>query len=536
MAQANLAYVRTGQGQSGGSRRNGAWSAWWRWRTMAAQMGLVPPPRSEASEEKLRQSLRDGILEHSWIRRHREDSSFYLMGGLPAPADAHQDTRTTPSHYASPPGSWAPLPKHPSQALPSACGQRTRDAFSLGSESQNSWTPLPMSPSRSLSPVSGQRTPEAPLSPAPLLASRSPVPPPAAAATPTWPPPVLWPPVTSLSREPTPLPVLPLPLLLPALSPYAAPLRHPVDPASEQDPTAVIRGTSSCNGGTYIGQEPIPGGPVERFLGSLWTSDCDSQIMRNPGALTPNLAMGPVRSSSSWAPESSVRSPIGITCGSEADVGVAGTDARCRRCGRSLLMNTSIKKDMALENAQLVQVLDSAWDSCARAYSQRAAVQRQAINKAREVEEMRRLVEQLRHEYPPQVQQFVQRAMGCQRERFSLGFASSVPDIRGTTNIVVDTEWHNFCESVKHRVAGSNGGVFSCGCHAGAQSCPAVNPNVARMPPVVAKCVAVPPRSASTPCVLPCAPCTAFADDVRGVATPCRHGLATLTCPGAGLG
>jgi len=152
--------------------------------------------------------------------------------------------------------------------------------------------------------------------------------------------------------------------------------------------------------------------------------------------------------------------------------------ARCRLCGQSLTGNM-VADQMAVANHRLVTAMDYAWSVCDKFYCEKVELQKRALAKRREVEELANLANALRTEYPSQVHGYVMRTMHEPRERLArvkqeledlhsvdgLGhgweatagidppFGNPRSAAQALVGDIVDVQWYRFRESVDKRVA-----------------------------------------------------------------------------------
>lgn len=148
--------------------------------------------------------------------------------------------------------------------------------------------------------------------------------------------------------------------------------------------------------------------------------------------------------------------------------------ARCRLCGQSLTGNMLADQN-AVANHRLVTAMDYAWSICDKFYVEKAELQKRALAKRREVEDLAKLANALRAEYPAQVHGYVMRSMHEPRERLSrvrqeleelhavdgLGHgweaSAGIDTMSAVAQAVVgdnmDSQWLQYRESVDKRVA-----------------------------------------------------------------------------------
>lgn len=92
------------------------------------------------------------------------------------------------------------------------------------------------------------------------------------------------------------------------------------------------------------------------------------------------------------------------------------TATQCRLCKQKLTGNALVD-ELAVTNARLVQAMDFAWATCERFHDVKTELHEKVHAKRQEVRELRELLEQLRTEYPAQVQGYIMRTIAPSRER-----------------------------------------------------------------------------------------------------------------------
>jgi len=152
--------------------------------------------------------------------------------------------------------------------------------------------------------------------------------------------------------------------------------------------------------------------------------------------------------------------------------------AQCRLC-RSTLTGNIVVDEQVVANHRLVAAMDHAWATTERFHEQRGDIRHRAYQKRKEVEELTRLVDQLRSEFPERVHSYVMRSLAKPRERQNAlrkemdalqseslsSFPGISPGARGRApspapavdapqlRLHPDGEWDHYCHSVKARVA-----------------------------------------------------------------------------------
>lgn len=183
--------------------------------------------------------------------------------------------------------------------------------------------------------------------------------------------------------------------------------------------------------------------------------------------------------------------------------------AQCRLCQCTLTGNVVID-ERVVANHRLVVAMDHAWTTCERFHEERGRLRKQAMEKRRQLEDMRRLVDDLRAEFPEQVHSYVMRSLAPVRERQvalkdeldavhteSLsGFPGISPTAVGRAPVLYapppapkldlhpDGEWDRYCESVQARIAKIAAPEY-VGRRDVVQSAPQIQQQMSLEPPVV---------------------------------------------------
>lgn len=93
--------------------------------------------------------------------------------------------------------------------------------------------------------------------------------------------------------------------------------------------------------------------------------------------------------------------------------------AQCRLC-RSTLSGQILTDEQVIANHRLVVAMDHAWSACEHFHEISGELRHVALARRQEVEELLRVLDQLRTEFPEQVRSYILRALAPSRERVAL--------------------------------------------------------------------------------------------------------------------